>query len=86
MKPVGQMLHIPADPGGQRTVLIVLVHSGKVASLWVAAGPLRTTAEVAMPRDRLQPAAVGMDEINVHQMQSLPSAFRCLKILFNFYK
>src|SRR6266478_8342811 len=38
VKPVGQMLCVPADPGGQRTVLVVLVHSGEIAPLRIAAG------------------------------------------------
>src|ERR1700739_3111647 len=32
------MLRVPADPGGEGTVLIVLVHGGEVAPLGVAAG------------------------------------------------
>src|SRR6267378_5181158 len=38
VKPARQMLCVPADPGGQRTVLIVLVHSGEIAPLRIAAG------------------------------------------------
>ena len=34
------MLHVPADPGGQRAVLVVLVHRGEVTPLLVAAEPL----------------------------------------------
>src|SRR6266851_6321052 len=38
VKPARQMLCVPADPGGQRTVLVVLVHSGEIAPLRIAAG------------------------------------------------
>src|SRR2546426_10963710 len=41
MKPVRQMLHIPADPSGQRTILIVLVHRGQIAPLGISASYLR---------------------------------------------
>ncbi len=40
LKPVRQMLHIPADPGGQRAVLIVLIHCGQVAPLGIPARQL----------------------------------------------
>ena len=40
MKPVRQMLHIPADPSGQRPILVVLVHRGQVAPLGISAGDL----------------------------------------------
>src|SRR5258708_30304920 len=32
------MLCVPADPGGQRTVLVILIHSGEIAPLRIAAG------------------------------------------------
>src|ERR1700719_244418 len=32
------MFYIPPDPGGQRTVLIILVHGGEVPPLGIAAG------------------------------------------------
>ena len=35
-----QVLHVPADPRGQRAILVVLVHGRKVAPLRVAAGEL----------------------------------------------
>ena len=35
-----QVLNIPANPGGQRTVLVVLVHSGQMPPLFVAAEQL----------------------------------------------
>src|SRR5712664_4444577 len=38
VKPLGQMLCVPADPGGQRTVLVILIHSGEMAPLRIAAG------------------------------------------------
>src|SRR6266849_7017070 len=38
VKPVRQVLGVPADPGGQRAVLIVLVHGGEMAPLRIAAG------------------------------------------------
>src|SRR4029077_21041193 len=41
VEPVGQMLHVPADPCGQRTVLIILIHSLEVTPLRVSAGDLR---------------------------------------------
>src|SRR5438132_4725905 len=40
MKPVRQMLHIPADPSGQRSILVVLVHRGQIAPLRISAGDL----------------------------------------------
>ena len=43
MEPVRQMLHVPADPGRQRPVLVVLVHGGEVA-------PLRDRRWPASPR------------------------------------
>ena len=36
LKPVGQVLHVPADEGGQRTVLVILVHRGEVTPLGIA--------------------------------------------------
>ncbi len=40
MKPVRQMLYVPADPGGQRAVLVVVVHGGEVSPLNISAGQL----------------------------------------------
>ena len=40
VKPMWQMLDVPADPGGQRAVLVVLVHRGEVAPLRIAAEQL----------------------------------------------
>ena len=37
VKPVRQVLHVPADPGGQRAILVVVVHRGEVAPGEVAA-------------------------------------------------
>src|SRR5712671_7434207 len=34
------MLQVPADPSGQRTILVILVHGGEVAPLGIAAGDL----------------------------------------------
>ena len=36
LEPVGQMLDVPADEGGQGTVLVVLVHRGEVTPLGIA--------------------------------------------------
>src|SRR5581483_6726895 len=36
MEPVWKMLHIPADPGGERAILVVLVHGGEVAPFGIA--------------------------------------------------
>src|ERR1700677_3505096 len=41
MEPVRQMLHVPANPCGQRTLLIVLIHGCKVAPLWISTHDLR---------------------------------------------
>src|SRR2546427_11307908 len=35
-----QVMRIPANPGGQRAVLIVLVHGRQVTPLWIAPGDL----------------------------------------------
>ena len=40
MKPVRQVLCIPADPGRQRSVLVVLIHRREVAPLGVSAQKL----------------------------------------------
>src|SRR5215472_4181021 len=37
VEPVGEMLNVPTDPGGERAVLVVLVHCGEVAPLRIAA-------------------------------------------------
>ena len=37
VEPVRQVLHVPANPGGQRAVLVVIVHRGQVAPGRVAA-------------------------------------------------
>src|SRR5260370_6588456 len=37
MEPMGQVLHIPANPRWQRAVLVVLVHGREVAPLLIAA-------------------------------------------------
>src|SRR5215813_7763933 len=37
MKPVRQMLHVPAEPRGQRVVLVIVVHRGQVTPGIVAA-------------------------------------------------
>ncbi len=38
MEPVREMLRVPANPGGQRTILIILVHGGEMAPFRIAAG------------------------------------------------
>src|SRR2546423_14558462 len=35
---MGEMLDVPSDPGGQRTVLIILVHGGEIPPLRIATG------------------------------------------------
>src|SRR5690349_10477117 len=40
MKPVRQLLYVPAYPGGQGTILVILVHGGEVAPLRIAAEQL----------------------------------------------
>ncbi len=40
MEPVRQVLDVPADPGGQGTVLVVLVHRRQMAPFLVAAEQL----------------------------------------------
>src|SRR6202521_3148267 len=35
---VREMLHVPANPSGQRTVLVILIHGGEMAPLRIAAG------------------------------------------------
>ena len=40
VKPMWKMLDVPADPGGKRPVLVVLVHRGEAAPLRVAAKQL----------------------------------------------
>ena len=37
VEPVGKLLDVPPDPGGQRAVLIILIHSGEIAPGGVAA-------------------------------------------------
>ena len=37
---MGQVLHVPANPSGKRTVLIIVVHGREVAPRIVAAGEL----------------------------------------------
>src|SRR5690242_2056984 len=37
MKPMRQMLDVPADPGGQRAVLVILVHRRKIPPFGIAA-------------------------------------------------
>src|SRR5207302_3301489 len=43
VKPVRQVLYIPADPGRQRTILIILVHGGHTTPFWISARDLRDT-------------------------------------------
>ena len=40
MEPVRQVLDVPTDPGGQGTVLVVLVHGGQMAPFRIAAQQL----------------------------------------------
>ncbi len=40
VEPVRQVLNVPTDPGGQGTVLVVLIHRGQVAPFGVAAEQL----------------------------------------------
>lgn len=37
MEPVGKLLYVPPDPGGQRAVLIILIYGGEVAPGRIAA-------------------------------------------------
>ena len=37
VEPMGKLLDIPPDPGGQRAVLIVLIHGGEIAPGGIAA-------------------------------------------------
>src|SRR5450432_2612430 len=37
MKPMREMLHVPANPSGQRPILIILVHRREVPPLRIAA-------------------------------------------------
>src|SRR4029077_3156007 len=41
MEPMRKMLHVPADPCGQRTILIVVVHRREVAPRGIAAPDFR---------------------------------------------
>ena len=40
VEPVRKLLHVPANPCGQRAILVVVVHSGEVTPGVVAAGEL----------------------------------------------
>src|SRR5581483_3837175 len=44
MKPVRQMLHVPSDPCGQRSILVILIHGSEVPPLGVPAHQLHYPA------------------------------------------
>ena len=41
MKPVRQVLRVPGNPSGQRTILVILVHGGEIAPFRIAAQDFR---------------------------------------------
>ena len=38
VKPMREMLRVPGDPGGQRAILVIVVHGGEIAPFRIAAG------------------------------------------------
>src|SRR5262249_15771966 len=55
MKPVRPLLHVPADPSGQRAILVILIHRGEVAPSRIAAKILGNARfEIDCEPDKLQ--------------------------------
>ena len=66
-----QVLHVPANPGGQRPVLVILVHGGEVPPLRISAQnldhagfkvdakPLPLQQEQTGSRNRMPPSEAG---------------------------
>src|SRR3954451_9617177 len=75
VKPVRKMLNVPADPRGQRAILVILVHGREVAPLRVAAGEFdHARLEIdakPLPQQEKNSSAHG----RLAQTQSRPKAY-----------